>query len=134
MRTYKDLSLLETLDERFEYLNLDSEVGYATFGFDRWANQTFYHSSEWKRVRNFVITRDEGNDMGLHDYPVSGPPHVHHLNPLTLEDVEYATDNLFDPEFLITVSRRTHNAIHFGDASQLIRIPLERASGDTRLW
>lgn len=134
MRTYSGLSLLETLDERFDYLNLDSEVGYATFGFDRWANQTFYHSREWKEARSFVITRDEGNDMGLQDYPISGSPQVHHLNPITLEDIEFATDNLFDPEFLISVSKRTHNAIHFGDASQLLRLPVQRASGDTRLW
>lgn len=134
MRTYSDLSVLETLDERFEYLNLDSEVGYATFGFDRWANQTFYHSREWKQARSFVVARDEGNDMGLPDYPISGPPHIHHLNPITLEDIEFATDNLFDPEYLITVSRRTHNAIHFGDASQLLRVPIERTAGDTRLW
>jgi hypothetical protein len=134
MRTYRDLSLLETLDERFEYLSLDSEVGYATFGYDRWANQSFYHSSEWKQARSFVIARDEGNDMGLHDYPISGPPHVHHLNPLTIEDLECATENLFDPEFLITVSLRTHNAIHFGDRTHLPRSPVARASGDTNLW
>lgn len=134
MRNYSELSSLETLDERFDYLNLDSEVGYANFGFDRWYNQDFYKSSEWRRIRNFVITRDLGNDMGLEDYPIGGPPQVHHMNPITMEDIEYATDNLLNPDYLISVSRRTHNAIHFGDASQLMRVPIERVSGDTSLW
>lgn len=134
MRTYRDLSALETLDERFDYLTLDSEVGYATFGFDRWANQGFYRSREWKAARSFVIARDAGFDMGLPDYPIGGPPQVHHMNPITMEDLELATDNLFNPEYLITVSKRTHNAIHFGDRSLLPWEPTVRAAGDTRLW
>lgn len=134
MRTYNELSQLDTIDDRFDYLALDGEVGYATFGYDRWVNQGFYRSREWKQTRNFVIVRDEGNDMGLFDYPISGRIHVHHLNPITLEDLEYATDNLFNPENLICVSQRTHNAIHYGDRSQLPREPIARAAGDTRLW
>lgn len=134
MRTYSDLSQLETLDERYDYLDLNSEVGYATFGYDRWFNQGFYKSREWKLARNYVIVRDEGHDLGLRDYPIGGSPQVHHMNPITFEDIEDATDNLLDPEFLISVSRRTHNAIHFGDSSQLMRVPLDRAVGDTHLW
>lgn len=134
MRTYSDLNLLETLDERFDYLTLDGEVGYSTFGFDRWANQGFYQSSEWKRARSFVIARDQGNDMGLFDYPIGGKIYVHHMNPLAMEDIEESTDNLFNPEFLISVSHRTHNAIHFGDRGLLVRVPVERAAGDTVLW
>lgn len=134
MRTYSDLSRLTTLDDRFDYLSLNSEVGYATFGYDRWANQGFYRSREWKLARNYVIVRDAGHDMGLPDYPIGGPPQVHHMNPITFEDIEGATDNLLDPEFLVSVSLRTHNAIHFGDSSQLMRVPLDRAAGDTHLW
>lgn len=134
MRTYSDLSQLETLDERFDYLTLDSEVGYATFGYDRWINQGFYKSREWKNARNFVIARDMGNELGLYDYPIGGPVQVHHMNPLTSEDFEMATDNLLDPEYLISASLRTHNAIHFGDKSQLLTLPVARAAGDTRLW
>lgn len=134
LRTYRDLSLLETLEERFDYLTLDSEVGYSTFGFDRYANQGFYHSREWKQARSFVITRDKGNDLGLFDFPIGGPVYVHHMNPLTMEDFDGASDNLFNPEYLISASHRTHNAIHFGDRSLLMSEPVARASGDTHLW
>lgn len=134
MRTYTDLSQLESLEDRFEYLVLDGEVGYATFGYDRWANQGFYKSREWKQIRSYVITRDEGNDMGVFDFPVAGPPHIHHMNPLTLEDIEEATDNLFNPEYLVCVSQRTHNAIHYGDRSHLPQAVIARSAGDTKLW
>lgn len=134
MRTYSKLSKLDTLDERFDYLVLRGELGSSTFGYDRWINQSFYRSREWREARNYVILRDEGNEMGLLDYPIAGPPHVHHMNPITLEDLEHATYNLFDPEYLICVSQRTHNAIHFGDRSQLPRAPVARSAGDTRLW
>lgn len=134
MRTYSELSTFGTLDERFEYLVLDGEVGYATFGYDRWLNQSFYKSREWKDARRYVIARDYGCEMGLQEFPIGGPPHIHHLNPITLEDIEGATDNLFDPENLITVSHRTHNAIHFGDRSHLPWLPAERTVGDTVLW
>lgn len=134
MRTYTNLSQLESLEDRFEYLVLDGEVGYATFGYDRWANQGFYKSREWKQIRSFVITRDGGNDMGVYDFPVTGPPHIHHMNPLTLEDIEEATDNLFNPEYLVCVSQRTHNAIHYGDRSHLPQAVVSRSAGDTKLW
>jgi hypothetical protein len=122
------------MEDRFDYLALDGEVGYATFGYNRWANQGFYRSREWKQARSFVIARDEGNDMGVFDFPVAGSPQVHHLNPITLEDIEFATDNLFNPEYLVCVSQRTHNAIHFGDRTHLPQAPIVRSSGDTRLW
>jgi hypothetical protein len=134
MRTYDELSKLETLEERFDYLVLDGEVGYSTFGFDRWVNQGFYRSREWRNIRNFVIVRDDGNDLGVLDFPVKGPPHIHHMNPLTLEDIEEATDNLINPDYLICVSQRTHNAIHYGNRSNLPQIPVARSSGDTLLW
>jgi hypothetical protein len=134
MRTYADLSQLETLEDRFDYLVLDGDVGYSTFGFDRWANQGFYRSREWRDIRSFVIVRDDGNDLGVFDFPVTGPPHIHHMNPLTLEDIEEATDNLFNPEYLVCVSQRTHNAIHFGNRANLPQVPVARSSGDTLLW
>lgn len=134
MRNYSELSLYDTLDDRFEYLVLYGGVGHATFGYDRWVNQKFYRSKEWKSIRNHVLVRDMGNDMGLYDFPIRGAPQIHHMNPITMKDIEYATDNLLDPEFLISVSHRTHNAIHYGDRNQLPREPVDRAFGDTRLW
>lgn len=134
MRTYRRLSRLTSLEDRFDYLSLEGEVGGSTFGYDRWVNQSFYRSKEWRSIRNFVIVRDEGNDMGIPDFPVRGAPQIHHMNPLTLEDIEDATDNLLNPEFLVCVSHRTHNAIHYGDRSHLPRPPIARVSGDTRLW
>lgn len=134
MRSYSELTTLDTLNERFDYLSLDGEVGYSTFGFDRWMNQSFYRSREWRDVRNFVIVRDDGYDMGILDFPISGPPHIHHMNPLTLEDIEEATDNLLNPEYLVCVSRRTHNAIHFGNKEGLPKEPVVRTAGDTHLW
>jgi len=134
LRTYSKLSKLDTLDDRFDYLVLGGEVGQSTFGYSRWVNQGFYKSKDWRDARNFVIVRDEGHDMGLLDYPFSGPPQIHHMNPLTIEDFEYATDNLLDPEYLICVSHHTHNAIHFGDRSLLPQDPVVREAGDTRLW
>lgn len=133
-RTYGELLQLDSMDDRFDYLSLEGEVGASSFGYDRFINQQFYHSREWRQVRNYVIVRDFGNEMGLNDFPIRGAPQVHHMNPLTLEDFEFATDNLLDPDFLISVSRLTHNAIHFGDRTQLPRGPIVRTVGDTRLW
>lgn len=134
MRTYTELVSYHTLEERFEYLILQGDVAHSTFGYDRWVNQSFYHSREWRDIRDDVIVRDNGWDMGLPDYPIVGSPRIHHMNPLTLADIEDATDNLLDPEFLISVSHRTHNAIHYGDWTHLPRRPAVRAAGDTRLW
>jgi hypothetical protein len=134
LRTYSELSSLDTLDERFDYLALDGHVGRSTFGYDRWVNQSFYKSKEWLSIRSHVIVRDDGGDMGLSDFPIRGAPQIHHMNPLTIKDIEDVTDNLLDPEYLICVSQRTHNAIHFGDRSHLPREPIVRTYGDTRLW
>lgn len=134
IRTYDELSQLDFLDDRFDYLSLSGDVGGSIFGYDRYINQGFYHSKEWRQVRNFVIVRDMGNDMGLSDFPIRGVPTVHHMNPLTLQDIEEASDNLMNPDFLVSVSHLTHNAIHFGDRTQLPRGPIVRTAGDTRLW
>lgn len=134
-RTYSDLCRMRTLEERFDYLALGGEVGASTFGFDRWVNQQFYRSTEWRQVRDIVISRDNGYDLGSPDVPVRGPFTIHHMNPLTMADIENATDNLLEPEFLITTGLRTHNAIHFGDASMLpMREFVERRPGDTIPW
>lgn len=134
IRTYSDLRQLKTLEERFDYLELGGIVGESTFGFDRWINQQFYRSREWKLIRDEVIVRDQGLDLGAADAPLRGAHLIHHMNPLTLEDIEEGSDNLLDPEFLITTSLRTHNAIHFGDRRQLPQPFVERRRGDTQLW
>ena len=134
IRTYSDLRALPTLLERYDYLRLGGRVGESTFGFDRWINQQFYRSREWRMTRDEVIARDMGYDLGAEDAPLLGAHLIHHMNPLTPEDIEEATDNLLDPEFLITTSIRTHNAIHYGDEKQLPRPFVERQPGDTRLW
>lgn len=134
IRTYSDLRRLRTLEERFDYLSLGGSIGESTFGFDRWINQQFYRSREWRQVRDIVIVRDEGFDLGVYDTPIRGNPQIHHMNPLTLEDIEEATENLLDPEFLICTSQRTHNGIHFGDKSLLPQPFVERRPGDTVLW
>ena len=135
IRTYSDLRSLSTLEERFDYLALGGVVGESTFGFDRWMNQLFYRSAEWRHIRDHVVARDEGYDLGVYDVPLQGKAYViHHMNPLTKDDIEDATDNLLDPEYLITTSLRTHNAIHYGDARQLPQPYVERRPGDTVLW
>lgn len=134
IRTYTELRRLPTLEEKFDYLELGGRIGESTFGFDRWINQQFYRSKEWKQIRTHVIARDLGFDLGAEDSPIRGAPVIHHMNPLTMEDIEEATDNLLDPEFLITTSLRTHNAIHYGDKQQLPRPLVERRPGDTKLW
>ena len=134
IRTYSELRNLHTLSDRFDYLELGGVVGESTFGFDRWINQQFYRSREWRLIRDHVIVRDNGFDLGAEDAPILGAHLIHHMNPLTLEDFESSTENLLDPEFLITTSLRTHNAIHFGDKSQLPRPFVERSPGDTKLW
>lgn len=134
IRTYTDLRQLSTLGDRFDYLELGGIIGESTFGFDRWINQHFYRSREWRQVRNYVIHRDQGFDLGAKNAPLLGAHLIHHMNPLTLEDIEEANENLLDPEFLITTSLRTHNAIHYGDKSQLPQPYVERRPGDTKLW
>jgi hypothetical protein len=134
VRRYSELSQLETFEERYEYLKLDSVVGTSTFGFDRWINQQFYRSWEWKRVRNEVIVRDNGCDLGVEGYELHSNLLIHHMNPVTVDDIQHGVKWILDPNFLITTSKRTHNAIHYGDASLLPRGPVTRRSGDTTLW
>jgi hypothetical protein len=134
MRTYSEFVYLDSLEDRFDYLVLGGGVGDSTFGYSRFVNQGFYHSREWRNARNEVIVRDEGCEMGHIDFPIRGAPQIHHMNPLTMEDFEMGSDNLINPEFLITVSQKVHNAIHYGDRSQLPRFPIVRTAGDTRLW
>lgn len=133
IRRYSELCRLQTFEERFDYLKLNGVVGESTFGFDRYLNQHLYRSSEWKKIRNEVIVRDDGCDMGLADYPANRII-VHHMNPLSVEDLENRSDLIFNPEFLICVSFNTHNAIHFGDETLLAKPPVERKPGDTCPW
>ena len=134
IRQYSELSRLETFEERFDYLELKGVVGQRSFGFDRWINQRFYRSQEWKAVRNFVIIRDMGCDLGVYGYEIVQGLIIHHMNPMTLNDIKFNADTILDSEFLITTSLQTHNAIHYGDKSLLPRGPVERKPGDTRLW
>lgn len=134
IRTYSELSNLETFELRYYYLKLNGILGQKTFGFDRWINQVFYRSKEWKTVRNKVIVRDNGCDLGIPGYEIYTGLLVHHINPLSLEELEHGDECVLDPEFLITTSLQTHNAIHYGDDSLLPRGPVERKRGDTTLW
>lgn len=134
IRTFSELSQLSTLEERFEYLSLGGIVGESTFGFDRWINQQFYRSREWKLVRSEVINRDLGFDLGTRDTPIRGPHLIHHMNPITVADIDESTENLLDPEFLICTALRTHNAIHYGNKNLLPAPYVERRPGDTTPW
>lgn len=134
IRTYTELLELPTLEERFDYLKIAGIVGEPTFDDMRWVNQAFYHSTEWRQMRSFVIARDLGMDLGVADTPIKGGPIIHHMNPLTPDDIYEGTENLLSPEFLISTSLRTHNAIHYGDKGQLPRPFVERKPGDTLGW
>ncbi len=133
-RSYSELIRLHTFEERFEYLSLRGVVGRETFGFDRYLNQMFYRSREWKKLRNQIIVRDNGCDMGVDGFEIHEPIYIHHLNPMTVDDVETSDPSILDPDNLISVTHRTHNAIHYGDASLLPRKLIERKPGDTKLW
>jgi hypothetical protein len=133
-RTYSELKRFVTFDERFEYLKLVGEVGRSTFGYDRWMNQLFYKSREWKHLRDFVIYRDQGCDLGVPGYELRVGLLIHHMNPVTVEDIQHGSEEILDPNFLITTSLRTHNAIHYGDVSGLPRRHVDRKVGDTTLW
>lgn len=134
-RSYSELSTLKTFKERFEYLKLDGVVGDATFGYDRYLNQVFYKTPEWKRFRDQMIIRDNGCDLGSSDLPLTGRIYLHHINPITKEDILNRTANLFDPENVICCSFSTHNALHYGDSSLLAETnPIERKEFDTCPW
>lgn len=134
IRTYSELKQIETFEDRFDYLVLSGRVGSETFGFDRWMNQNFYTSSEWRGARRAVILRDEGCDLGVEGYEINGGLTVHHMNPMTPDDIIHSKDWILDPEFLITTSNETHNTIHYGDRSQLRKPYSPRSPGDTKLW
>src|SRR3954469_16624518 len=134
IRTYSELRRLSTFDERFDYLVLRGEVGVTTFGFDRWINQRFYQSRQWQYVRDRVVFRDGACDLGIPGYEIQAQLLVHHLNPVTAEALQHGEEWILDPEYLITTTHRTHNAIHYGDASLVRRLPVERRPGDTKLW
>lgn len=133
-RKYSELRRLDSFEDRFEYLKLRGKVGESTFGFERFLNQGFYTSSEWRNVRNHVIVRDEGLDLGFPDHEINGKMLVHHMNPMTPEDIENGNPDILNPDYLITVSHLTHNAIHYGDKDLLPKPYVERRPGDTKLW
>lgn len=134
IKTYSELIKMESFEERFRYLKLNGKVGVETFGYDRVFNQRFYTSREWHNVRNLVIVRDNGCDLGVDGYELHGGIFIHHLNPIMLEDIKNATEFLLNPEYLITTCFRTHNAIHYGDESLLVGVPVERRKNDTCPW
>lgn len=133
-KSYSELIKLETFEERFEYLKLNCRVGESTFGYDRYLNQIFYSTPEWKAARNLVIIRDNGCDLGIDDRIIGGRIFIHHINPITKEDILNRHPKLFDPENLICVSKLTHDAIHYGDENLLIKAPIERSKNDTCPW
>jgi hypothetical protein len=133
-RTYSDLLQIASFEDRYDYLRMPSGVGVETFGFGRWMNQAFYTSREWRQVRNEVIARDLGCDLGISGREISRDLYIHHMNPIKPDDIVHHDPAILDPEYLITVSLRTHNAIHFGDKEQLERQYVPRRSGDTKLW
>lgn len=134
MKTYKDLRRLETFEERYRYLALGGVVGRETFGFDRYINQRFYQSREWRQLRRDVIVRDNGCDLGVEGYEIGAKILVHHMNPITAQHIDEVDDLVWNPDYLITTTHQTHNAIHYGDESLLPRIFVPRTRGDTKLW
>jgi len=133
-RTYLDLMKIKTFKERFEYLKLNGKIGEETFGFDRYINQIFYKSREWKALRDFVIIRDSGCDLGMEGYEIGGKIIIHHMNPISLDDIKTRSEFLLNPDYLICVSHTTHNAIHYGNDELLAQEPVERRKNDTCLW
>ena len=134
IRTYYELIKIPTFKDRFEYLRLDGKVGEETFGFDRYLNQIFYKSLEWKAARDFVIIRDQGCDLAMEGHEIFGRILVHHMNPIRIEDIVNRSKYLLDPEYLICTIKNTHDAIHYGDGSLLITGPIERTKNDTCPW
>lgn len=134
MRTYTQLIKLPTFEERFEYLKLDGTVGEDTFGFDRYLNQIFYRSPEWNRVRDEVIIRDNGCDLGIPGHEIYGRILIHHMNPIAVKDILDRADILLNPEYLISTVHRTHNAIHYGNINLLPKGPIVRTPNDTCPW
>ena len=134
IRTYSELITLPTFEERFKYLQLGGKVGEDTFGHDRYLNQMFYTSDEWRRIRRDVIVRDNGCDLGIQDREIHGLIIIHHMNPITIEDIINRSEFLLNPEYLISTVKNTHDAIHFSDERILITDPIERRPNDTCPW
>ena len=134
IRTYSELITIPTFEERFEYLQLKGSVGKDTFGYDRYLNQVLYRSPEWKRLRNQIIIRDCGCDLACEGYDIYDKVLIHHLNPITVEDVLARSRKVFDPDNLVCVSHNTHNAIHYGDVDLLVTGPIIRTKNDTCPW
>lgn len=134
IRTYQELKIFSTFEERFKYLKLYGKVGQDTFGFDRIFNQMFYHSKEWKQLRNDIIVRDLGCDLGIEGREILNSPVIHHMNPISIDDIRNSTEFLLNPNYLITVTSNTHRAIHYGDESMLILDPIDRHPNDTCPW
>lgn len=134
VRSYSELRRLETFEDRYRYLALRGIVGESTFGFDRYLNQEFYRSTEWRNARSAIIVRDQGCDLGIDGYEIHNRLYIHHMNPMTVRDIVDGDPSILDPEFLITTTHKTHNAIHYGDERMLSRPLVERHAGDTKLW
>lgn len=134
IRTYSEMMSFDSFNERFEYLKLGGYVGESTFGFDRYINQRFYTSRQWKDVRDYVLVRDNGCDLGIDDYQIFDSPIIHHINPMGVNDIMHGESWILDPEYLITVSHRTHNAIHYGADILIPNVVTERSPNDTKLW
>lgn len=134
VRNYHELRRLDTFEERFRYLSLSGTVGESTFGFDRYINQQFYRSTEWRRARDAVIVRDLGCDLGVEGFEIHERIYIHHMNPMTVDQISHGDSAILDPEFLIATTHETHNAIHYGDESLLRKPLIERRPGDTQLW
>lgn len=134
IRTYQELIAIPSFKERYQYLRLNGFVGKDTFGFDRYLNQKFYHSPEWKQIRRDVIIRDEGRDLAMEGYEIQNGLYIHHMNPIGVDDIQNATEFLLNPDYLVCVSFNTHQAIHYGDESLLPQLPIERRPNDTCPW
>lgn len=133
-RRYSVLSRYETIEERYRYLRLGGTVSDETFGLDRYINQRFYVSREWKEIRDIVLIRDQGCDLGVPGYEIRYRPVIHHMNPMVAADIIHADPDILNPDYLITASHKTHNAIHYGDESQLPRPLTVRQRDDHILW
>lgn len=133
-KTYDELIKFNTFQDRFEYLRLDGTVGEATFGQDRYLNQWFYKTEEWLRVRDYVITRDNAYDMGLEGFDIGGAIYVHHMNPITIDDVKHRNPDILNPDYLICVSKRTHDAIHYNSGTFMEQDVIVRTPNDTTPW
>lgn len=134
IRTYSELITIPTFEERFEYLKLNGSIGLETFGHDRYLNQILYNSPEWRRFRPEIIVRDNGCDLACEGYEIFGKILIHHINPITAQDILNRNSKVFDPENVITTVHNTHNAIHYGDKNLLITEPIERSRNDTCPW